>query len=48
MGLISAAGLIGYIQATQRTIDAQPDGKTLRRAIEDDILASEKAAGEEE
>jgi D-amino peptidase len=37
--LISAAGLIGYIQAMQKTMDAQPNGKALRRAIEDNILA---------
>jgi D-amino peptidase len=36
--LISAAGLIGYIQALQKVIEEQPDGKALRRSIEDDIL----------
>jgi D-amino peptidase len=36
--LISAAGLIGYIQALEKVIEEQPNGKALRRAIEDDIL----------
>jgi D-amino peptidase len=36
--LISAAGLAGYIQAMQKVLEEQPDGKALRRAIEDDIL----------
>jgi D-aminopeptidase len=36
--LISAAGLIGYIQALDKVIEKQPNGNALRRAIEDDIL----------
>ncbi len=36
--LISAAGLIGYLQAMQKLIGDQPNGKELRKAIEDDIL----------
>lgn len=36
--LISAAGLVGYMQAMQKVISAQPNGEELRRSFEGYIL----------